>query len=501
MEKGPGIPYIQESPRAAGGKMTVGVDVLSKVLFGDRLSTDEKYLEFLKDEQWWRKPIPAINADAPPSYYVEMTPYEREVHQTRIEFTNAGVFKKGKVNPPTLDTLTKYEGWAGLATPETKILYEIPGVRKAMEMYIKMVDDDDFVKLTRVDGTEYSIRTSQNRDEVMNFRSYVREAIAGDIAHEYKLYAATPNFDPKDRIKMKKKGLLKLDTTRGDKKLLQFKCREAEQIACTMLFIGNTFEGLDSIWGTDSRERGPETFSDLVNVPIKLAMNPLDYLVSSFKKGSEELSTVGKFGGWGYNMAVESNGGFPLNNIEEIVIVPAEKGQENRFWTVDRGGRRIFVPECYPRKLVGSVWEETTVEENGVKRTLLSHLRSGEEIPWDKVKGSMWDDYTSKLSKAGKIWDLLQGNTTIRWGQYDEIGKWIQDVTNALAKFGLRNDTSVKRWILYASAGFHEKKRAPRFKYDKQVARKILGDSGTITYLHNNELFFPWDGEGLLAIL
>ena len=54
-----------------------------------------------------------------------------------------------------------------------------------------------------------------------------------------------------------------------------------------------------------------------------------------------EMLMVGTFGGWGYSMAVESNGGKPLDALEDVVILPAEKGQEDRFWTVDRQGRRI----------------------------------------------------------------------------------------------------------------------------------------------------------------
>ncbi len=121
-------------------------------------------------------------------------------------------------------------------------------------------------------------------------------------------------------------------------------------------------------------------------------------------------------------------------------------------------------------------------------------------ISWDNVEGEdMWGTYGFRLGKAGAIWDLLQGKSLIRWGEYENVGLWIQDTNNALSQFGLTRESSVKRWILYASTGIDPKKREPRLR-DRTRKLHILGQLGPRlgNYLPHDKLLFPWDGRGLL---
>lgn len=471
---------------------------LVEALRGPQLSKDEKYMAFLGGNEWFNKPTQPVNPEAAPSYYVEMTKSEREIHDLVIEFTNAANFKKARAVPPTLEVLSKYEGWGGLQTPEVKKLYEWPGVRKAMEIMVKAYSDDQplavRIKETR-DGSVnegYSLRTAKNRGEVLKCREKVRDQIQSDVARGY--LSLGNNIDQTSRHNLSNRGLLNMGRMGGDPELLKLKAREAEQIAFALLYLSNTFESLDSKYNDMGRNRAPSCMNDLVNIPIKFAMNPLDTLLGSFAKDSSEVVLYGRFGEWAYNMALQSNNSKPPS-IENVHFMADENKNPKDYWRVSNNGKDIIVPECYPRDLVKSLWEEVSVDTGGRTRTkLIDFLKNGEEIPWDKVSDSMYIDYALKLGKAGVISDILQGKIPIKWGDNDTVGDWIGNAQSALAKFGLRNADSVKRWMLYASVGIKPTSREPRLR-DQNRKLQIKAQFGVMTgnYLPHDKLFFPWD--------
>ena len=460
---------------ANGQRGIIDVSTLRDAIQGPRLSTDEKYQSFLKDQEWFNKPIQPINVETAPVYYVEMTRDEREIHNIVIEFTNAANFKKTRAIPPTLEVLSKYEGWGGLQTPEVKKLYEVPGVRSALERYIKIYDTDEIMGTRKnsktIEEESFSLRTAKSREQVLKCRENIRNDIKEDVLKGYK-----------QRGKLTE-----------NKETLNLKAREAEQIAFTLLYLGNTFESLDSKYNDMGRIRPSECMNDLVNIPIKFAMNPMDVLLGTFSKEGSEVLLYGKFGEWAYNMAVESNNGKKLS-VENVHFMADENKNPKDYWRVSNGGKDIIVPECYPRDLVKSVWEEVTANEGGEKIKLIDYLRAGNEIPWNNVSDSMWIDYALKIGKAGVLSDTLQGKLPIKWGDVDAIRDWVQNTLGALAKFELREADSVKRWMLYASIGIDSKSREPKFNNPSMRATVLvaLGPKRN-NYLDYDKLLFPWD--------
>jgi len=220
-------------------------------------------------------------------------------------------------------------------------------------------------------------------------------------------------------------------------------------------------------------------------------MNPLDALAATFNKNPSKLNPVGKFGAWAYKH-MTNDGRSPIKNVDEVQIVIVPDNQVGKFWT--RSGNTIYVPECYPTQLVGSFWEETEAEDaRGRKHDLLYYLSRGQEIPWDTINSqTFWGAYSSKLGKAGTLWEVYKGAKSLR-ADTKSINEWKQEVESALGKFGKRTDSSAKRWLLHASVEMKMGSRTPKvalFPQDKLTVKNELHKYG---YLNYNEIFFAGD--------
>lgn len=452
---------------------------------GPKLSADEKYRDFLKNTEYFNEPFDK-RVVKEQSYYVKMSDYEKDEHLAFVEMINVGRNKKAPNPqlPPNLETLSM-AGYEQLSTHETAMLYHKPGVRIALETIVDVFDND--TPLGRRDGGEvYSLRTvGDNKTEVDTCRQKIRELITKSVVEE-SFAKRGENLDPK-------KG--------GNEEELKQKVREAEQIAFTTLYIGGYFDSGDSVWSNIGRTRSLSCMSDfLVNAPMKLMGNPMDWLVSTFKKDGGDVNVVGSFGDWAYTQALESNGGKPLNIVEvEFIADESDPETKDNYWKIsvvgnDKDGKpthKIIVPECYPRKLIRSVFEETRVKGGDL---LIDYVRQKKEIPWDQVPSNMWSEFASRLKKASVVSDHLQGNVPLKWGAVEGYGAWVKKINSALSKFGLRNEESIKRWILYATLGVKVNKRYPilRDRSDATAVPTTLGSSDAY-YLPSNKLLFPWD--------
>lgn len=455
---------------------------IGKEISGPRLSYDRQYTKFLESSRFFNKRFESIRPEAAPGYYVLMNESEQIDHDLSIEIFNAANFKKMPPSgmPPNLDTLSKNPGFEEMATPETKRLCEIPGVTKALYTFVEVFDSDRPLGEREEEDNrgnlvikEYSLRTAKNRSEVNVCRNAIALEIKNNVINGYI-----------------RRG------QRLDDSEIKRKCIEAEQIAFALAYVGGIFDSLDSVWSDEGRERPFECFNDCVKLPMKLAMNPMDWIIITFNKTEDDVSPYpGKLGVWGFDQAMASNGGKKLK-IKMVRFIDNEDDPalKDRFWKVFGGGDSITVPECCPRKLVKSVFEETKVKRGERDVPIIDFIRAGEDIPWDEVKDSMWSDYSTLISKAAVISDHLQGKVPIQWGDTNKYTGWARDIEGALSKFGLRKSDSVKRWILYATLGVDPKKRAPYIasRTDKLASPTSLGETGA-NFLSKDKMFFPWD--------
>lgn len=466
---------------------------------GPKLSATEKYNDFLNETKYFNEPFDK-RVIKEQTYYIQMDEQDRAEHLMFVELVNVARNKKAPNPqlPPNLDTLGN-AGFEGLALDETVKLYNKPGVRVALETIVANFDNDSPLGI-RANGEAYSLRTASNKHEVDVCRQAISDAIkdkviaeCGSKRHEV-LSARKPE----------------------DKEQIERRVREAEQIAFTFAYIGGVFDSIDSEWSNIGRTRAPKCMNEyLVNVPMKLAANPMDWLLSTFKKFDSEVNPVGSFGPWAYEQATKSNGGKPLN-IEEVEFIADENNPKTKadFWKVTirrtaanrRTGEeeefhKIIVPECYPRKLLRSVFEETTVQVGEDKVPLIDFIRAGEEIPWEDVTTTMWSDFSSKAKKASVISDHLQGRVPIKWGDTDNVSGWVNNINSALSKFGLRKSASVKRWILYSTLRLRDDVRYPMLN-DKTTRLAVvasLGEKDAKFLKDKNELLFAWDQPGFFS--
>ncbi len=504
------------------------VDKLSEAIHGKTLSQDEKYLEALKAEEWNNEPLQPIDARSAPDYYVDMIDKEKDNYKLRVELDNDAFKKRNGLSKPTLEALGGEIQWAGFEKGETKKLYEIPGVRRAMERIAQLtVSGQDVLKRPGPDGASFSFLTASNKEDIQAIREYIRREIALDVIGDFA--RASSKLNNKDLQNWKKRGLLDLGARPNDP-ILEFKCRDAEQIAFNMLYLGGFFESVDSQWVNGVRVREAQIKTSLTHPAIKDAMNPMDSLIDVLGKNSGSRALTGTIEKWASVQTTESRRQRKLlgvklpffrkrekiekGEIKKVVLLDEDRrANGNLFWTFGgEKGQTLYAPECYPTKLVKSVWEETTVKvtvkppnspEYESERDLLSYLLRGEEIPWDKVSGgeNMWGAYGSKLGKAGQTLSLLQGGTSVRWGEYENVRLWSEAVDNALAKSGRKRDSRIKRWILYASTGINPAKRAPTLNSSGRRF-DILSNLGPnkAGYLNSaQELLFPWDQFGKIA--
>lgn len=454
---------------------------IGESIIGPKLTPEEKYNDFLNEVRYFNEPFDK-RIIKEQTYYIQMNERDRAEHLMFVELVNVARNKKAPNPqlPPNLDTLAN-AGFEGLALDETVKLYNKPGVRVALETIVANFDNDSPLGL-RSNGDTYSLRTASNKHEVDVCRQAISDAIKDKVISECK----------------SKRGEILSAKKSEDSERINRRVREAEQIAFTMAYIGGVFDSIDSQWSNVGRTRAPKCMNEyLVNVPMKLAANPMDWLLSTFKKPEDDVNPVGALGPWGYIQALASNNGRPLDKIENVYFIANENDpkQKNNYWRVSDLGRTIIVPECYPRKLLRSVFEETTVEVGDEKVQLIEFIRNGKEIPWDEVATTMWSDFSSKAKKASVISDHLQGRVPIKWGDTDNVSGWVNNINSALSKFGLRKSSSVKRWILYSTLRLRDDVRYPMLN-DRTTRLAViasLGEKDAKFLKDKNELLFAWD--------
>lgn len=491
-------PPVQDVQRINGAQ--IGREI-ANALHGKELSESEAYLKFQKDEEW-NNNFPTFNEKKEPGYYIDMTEKERAEHLARIELDRLCCMKRNKLNPPSLENMSKLE-WDSLKKEETRALYEIPGVRQAMEMYVRFALNDVMVQ-----GMEKSFRKTKELVELSRYRLYIREQISDVVINGWsnRVDAAYQSGDQNSINKFEERGFDHIgDNDHNSQSLLQTKVRDAEQIAFNLLYIGNTFESLDSRWtnfndeqlnnrNLNYRLRKAEISSDLLNPVIRAQMKPLDAIVDSLKKSLQEPPNVGIFGDWAYRQVLLANGNRPLVGDERVVVLKDDMVQN--FWTLGQQNneRVVYIPECYPSNgLVKSVWEEVSLEGSNGEKNILDYLVQGREIEWEKV-GNLFGDYSSKLAKGGHLWEILKGKKSLK-ADTRSVEEWVRETVDALGKFKKAQDVSLRRWLMYASIGIDKTKRNPTLAENRgfKKALKINLGEQRQGYLNREIIFFPGD--------
>lgn len=463
---------------------------------------------------------------------------------------------------PNLDSLAKNAALAGIDTRETEILMRIPGAWSALVQYVRLVDDNivvdsegvEFRKaqddqgltiLTRtdngqtftLDGNSYRSRDGEVKDvddcftlreaaddnQIGRYRDYVRRLVKNPVARGY---GQRGKFEGIDR------------GSRQYANLVDVYSRDAEQIAFNLHYAANFFEGQDSIWerqGKITRDRKGEEKRKLtqvvrrraiaggigaktINFPIRNAMKPLDNLIKSTLRVSKKEADVGAFGKHAYEQTQRSlrrldpriRKDYQMKDYDEVVVLPSTKANAKKFWTVENVGSnthpqlRLYAFEAYAHDFLSDAWSETRVGDKSLLDYMREVSRSTSDqpnLPFDEPRmQSFWGAYLYKVGKQAKIWDYLQGKSPINFGRGGGGGpqEWVDDVNETLQVFGLREDSRIKRAILYASIGIKPNKRAPQLRTAKMSVLRLI--CGSHKYMDKNKALYPWDQPSLLDL-
>lgn len=499
-----------------------------------QLSESADYREFQNSERWCNTRLEIGTQLIRPEFWRKASEEEKRIYEYRAELSRAVQVKRAAGF--TLEGQYKNPELGGFSKTETTALYYVPGVREAMETYVKYVDNSDsederFRPIrTGDEGKEnpsrVSVLTIQDRDDAEQIRKQIAEKEIAPI-----LESRLRQEYQKEEKEIDEKAL---------KKEAMRMAIDAEQIAFNLFYIGNTFESLDAkfVEITDKKDRDyGKTVrreelgmglmaSELATPPIKFIMNPMDALVVRSARGTERLKTVGAYGEWTQKQmedalrnarVVQKNGEPDYGAITEVEIVPTGSGEEkDKWWTAKRyerkvekkneqtgkkekvteRGVRLYVPDCYPTKLMKSFWEETKMTSKEGKKSLLQFLRDEEEIPWKNSEAAgMWTDYMGSIRAVDSIWQYYKGENKIAFKKFGAFTEWRDGIERPLAEFGWYGDEAMKRWLFYSSWGVNRNSRMPIItmtNYQKDVIKYSLGEKN-LNYLPEKQVFFEWD--------
>jgi len=505
-----------------------------------RLTPSQEYDEFLKNERWLNLGEPPMHIDPknPPAFWLEMTPLQKEVHRRRIELARVVFYKR--TNGVSLEKLSENEELRSFSKTETELLYRYGKTRQALEYWIKIIDNPGSFRISRRTG---------------NLLSAGEQVRSGDV---YTLYESQDQKDVDRFRKVIVNSLYRklLEDGESEEGAIRIAI-DSEQIAFNLVYIANTHESLSSQWQVtgrdiDGRPTGWERLrppsvprGEIFMMPVMSSMNPLDQFVSTISKPDSRAIGFGKFSEWGRWQLGKALSAADIESLPKDVAVRAvasESEGAEKWWTLENvdGRLTLYVPDCYPVQLLGSVWEEFGIgkyDMNGEHRVqdsngeihvirasdhgrtvgedvkLIDYLRSGVEIPWDKPgTQDFWLLYTLSMGQVSKLWKYYTDNelnihTSKFGGAEGAVGhlvEWMNRgaLVDNLGNRGLGDNSWVKRWIVYASVGVKKESRLPLLNIPNQLHKDILvdvlGDRGEFKtdFLPRKNILFPWEKWG-----
>ena len=499
-----------EQPKTTG--LPIDQEGVMSVREVQKMPPEEQYIDFITKERWSDEHFDPEYEEN--TYYMGLRGEERENFRRRVKLHFAAWTKKR--NSWSFKDMTENGPMRDLSTEDIEGLYKIPGVAEVLKKYVDFVDNDTklpmkFINTATNKEDERSLRRCTNRYMIKVFRENITEglkkefldkSIAGDISKE--------NAEANAAIL----------------------AEDAEQIGFNLAIVSNLFESIDAKWeGVNiktgiketlqgdferknyreiRRTRGFKIFqgsTDIMNKPIRTAFNPLDALIEMAVKPEEKETEAGVFTKWasnqlreqlrraGYQGSYEDFIDNDWGGFKEVVIIDDE--DKENYWKVQKIGEgeyKLFAPECYPLRQIGSYWEDATAidpstisKENlrGDKKTFLQFIREGKEIPFDYAyKAPGFSGYMVDSRYWSEVWDL-----------YNSLGKEFNyiDILKTIGNVGEKENENIKRWLFYANKGLDSKNRIPTIRMTFQQRYSMEGSRLYEDYLSEDDLYFPWN--------
>ena len=429
-----------------------------------------------------------------PLWFQELSVEDQRLEETKLQLARAAFAKL--MNGGQADKIIETEQDAMLFVEQMKSLYELPGVKPAMEWYVqKMINGEEIIigeeQVRNRDGT---LRTNPDGTPQMK-----------PVTKSWWDIGDNTEFEQMRQV-MRRERLA--DIGRSDD-VDDLEKMERDAIALNFLYVCHVAESLDSRYSTfkGSGERHPSLPGILLSDDLRALMHPQEKAESKWQSGQPWDGNLGPWCQQQFSHIKDD-----LNPKEKFQIAIASGPGE--FWTIDRSGgaTRIRVPECYPTTSVKSFLEETVIEQpDGSDKMLLQYLTNGEEIPWREIGASEpWSiSYgTVKLPKALKLLDTFQdAKLAVDLRDLREgLRKWANadpKVNEVFTRLGFRKRNgspiskeqfhNLKVWAIYAGLGGMREvgRKTPSLRLDmgqRAILVRLLQQS-YVGYLDRGEDF------------
>jgi len=411
----------------------------------------ERWTDVEWDQDFWSRFTPSME----PDFYKGLSSEERKDWDARWQLARAAFYKKRLSAAPA--ELVKNEDLQLLTTEQMERLYNLPGVKEALEWYVEQIVKGKhkiyFDEKTgrRLNGEEVSQLSEEEKKKKGTLLDCEKGYQFGEFRKdlEENILSGKKRWDWDER-KKEKKG--------EERELSDLEKKSADAIAWNFIWCCNLVESLDSRYsleGGDTKLRlryrhgglSPELCSD----DLRAVFHPQE----KFEDKCWDQDW-GMYGRWGITQLARIKRELDLREKDKeegrIKIVYKQEGKVRDFWraTQDETGKEITiqVPECYPTITMKSFLETYECEDKeGERRTLLQHLLKKKEINWTTLRADLWrtNYLTVRLPRAVALLGIFK-NGKIESG-------WTRDLLDIYTRLGIR-----KLLINYYSVKEGEKK-------------------------------------------
>jgi len=398
-----------------------------------------------------------------PNFYTELSENERELCDARWQLARAAYYKRAFSAFP--DKMIENQDLTLMKTEQMEKLYEMPGVRPALEWYADLIVNKRAITLES--GRTMTIWDCKTGTDFEEFRAVMRQEALHELAG----------------------GLAK---------------KEADAVAWNWMWVANLIESADSRYfykdGPENHQRHGDLPGALVSDDLRSTFHTQEKFENKCMSGLE----WGAFGKWGMIQVsrIKQKYGSEYELFFEGADIP------DHFWSLRRlkkpaferlGKRRalkekgltaIVAPECYPTKTMGSFWEEFSTGRGRDAKSLLGHLLDREEIDWQAVGSDLWIPYLPiKLNKAVKLFEYFNPGVPLEFPtKFQEEGpmrEWTGKLLDSLRRLNLERKLgtdkihNLKVWAVYAAKGGVKKPQSamvhsPLSRFDRTALESVL---------------------------
>lgn len=447
-------------------------------MFGDTLGRVDPRIEKSRwvdaecSQEFYTRFTPTME----PRFYKELrTSEDRDEWDARWRLARAAFIKKICSGQP--DKLIENQDLIELTKEQMETLYGIPGVKEALQWYVKAIVRGE----TRINGE--TILDCESGKEFKKFREKLREHLQSSV------FGITPD----QRSSMTEEESIELES----------KLKSVDAIAWNWIFCSNLVESIDSRYsfsGTRHDHLAPALCSD----DLRAVFHPQEKFENKCLSGLE----WGAFGKWGQIQVEKIIETFGFKDKEDKIFFKAAPSRE-KFWMakIDGDSLIIYTPECYPSTSLKSFFEEYKDGKKG--RPLLQRLLDGEDIHWAEVQADLWKTsyVTVRLRKAVALAEYFAGRVPFEFEKEGKDREWVIPLLDIFRRLHLDNlgkeeFHNLKSWVLRASLGGVKK---PNERTLTEPPVLSPGDlpfiairlrNARLDYLERGSLG-DWNGEGL----